>query len=304
MRSARPFPLWIAFLLSAACFEETGGGSGAGDDDGSDSGTADGGTGDGGDGGGTGDGGDGGTGDGGDGTGGSDTGGGVDTTGDDGGTTGDDGGSTGDDGGTDTTGGGTTTTDETTSSQGGATTTSGPEVILDMVLDLCNYGQESVLTYDPNADPTIEFLQCPGDTSDSRGSVTVIDDPILDDGQTYPGQGLFIRPPVSAGVNAQLNVVYDFITIEAGDRLQTTVGCAPGKWTCDVTIQVNVTDALNNITPVISTFQELTDGDVTVIDEPLDFLAGENVGFAIIVMANGNAGDDWSYWATPRVIRP
>jgi hypothetical protein len=298
MRCAATFPFLLALVFSFSCFEETGDG-GDGDGDGSDSGTADGGGDDG-----DGSDGDGGDDDGGDGTGGSDTGGGVDTSGgDDGGTSGDDGGTAGDDGGT-TSGGETTSADETTTSQGGDTTTSGPEVILDMVEDLCNFGQESVLSYAPDQDPSMEYLQCPGDPNDTRGSVTVIDDPILDDGQTYPGQGLFIRPPVSDGNNAQLNVVYDFITIQAGDRLQTTVGCAPGKWTCDVAIQVNVTDALNNITPVISTFQQLTDGNVTVIDEPLDFLAGENVGFAIIVLANGNAGDDWTYWATPRVVRP
>lgn len=141
-----------------------------------------------------------------------------------------------------------------------------------------------------------------GPDSNSDGFAMYKDGELLEDGST-PGKILETHPEwVDDGV---ISGKFPAYTVKDGDHFKTKLGflafsdgsCGAG----DVEYQLNYRKdgSLN----ALESWTETCDGSLTPVDIDLSSLAGEEVQFALVVVANGPSTQDWAVWVNPRIER-
>jgi hypothetical protein len=142
-----------------------------------------------------------------------------------------------------------------------------------------------------------------GPDTDTNGFAMYKNSQRLEDGSTST-KILEIHPQwVNDGIMTGLYPAY---VVVAGEHFKSQVGfLALGDGSCgtgNAKFQLNYKEA--GVTKPLGEWTKTCDGTLRSIDVDLSSLGGKNVQFALAVLANGSAGQDWAVWVSPRVELP
>ncbi len=146
------------------------------------------------------------------------------------------------------------------------------------------------------------ILPCPGATGDQNGFVINLDNPRLQDGNTYD-EALLTNPRLVD--NGYIRGKLPPYKVKTGDYFSATVGCQYKHYDCQVHFRLDY--QINN--GKITNFDTW---DLSYNDDPLDItddlssLAGQSVNFILTVYDDdsGSPSDDRAIWMQPRLVRP
>ena len=127
-------------------------------------------------------------------------------------------------------------------------------------------------------------LPCPGTSSDLRGYVLNLDNPIMESGKNENEVGLLTVP--KNAINGFLRGVYLPIQIQDGDRFRAMINCQYQAYGCDVVFELNY--QIGNFTYTLGRWHQIYGGLYLPVDIDLSSLAGQNVIFTLTVSANGS----------------
>jgi hypothetical protein len=141
-------------------------------------------------------------------------------------------------------------------------------------------------------------LPCPGDTSSSRGSVTYLGKPYLEDGRHENEPTLWTRPETVKG--GWIKGVYPSYKVKDNDHFLAEIGCLEGFPDCKVTFAL---DYQISGKPVkhLGEWYEVYDDNVTLVDIDLSGLAGKSVHFILKVTNNGKPAQGNAFWFVPSI---
>ncbi len=145
-------------------------------------------------------------------------------------------------------------------------------------------------------------LPCPGTVSDAAGFVIVVNNPKFENGTTEDEPALETHPQwIDNGV---ISGRFPAITVQAGDRFRSFIGCAwkSGGSACSVQYQFNYRIGGGPLQS-FGAWTETYDGSWTELNIDLSSLAGQSVNFVLAVSANGPSNQDWALWLNPRIVR-
>ena len=142
-----------------------------------------------------------------------------------------------------------------------------------------------------------------GPDTDTNGFAMYRNNQKLEDG-TSPGKILEIHPKwVDDGVMTGLYPAY---TVVSGEHFRTKIGfLAKADGTCgtgNAKFQLNYKEA--GVLKPLGEWTETCDGTLKAVDVDLTSIAGKNVQFALAVLANGPADQDWAIWVSPEIRLP
>jgi hypothetical protein len=142
-----------------------------------------------------------------------------------------------------------------------------------------------------------------GPDTNTNGFAMYRDNQKVEDG-TSPNKVVEIHPQwVENGVMTGLYPAY---TVVAGEHFKAKIGfLAKADGTCgvgNVKFQLNYKEA--GVLKPLGEWTETCDGTLKDIDVDLSSIAGKNVQFALAVLANGPADQDWAVWIAPQIKIP
>ncbi len=144
-----------------------------------------------------------------------------------------------------------------------------------------------------------------GPDTDAKGFVLYRNNQTLEDGST-PNKVLETHPQwVDNGV---ITGFYPAYTVISGEHFKAKIGfLAQSDGTCgagDAKFQLNYKEVGSSTTQSLGEWADTCDGTLKDVDVNLNNIAGKNVQFALAVLANGSAGQDWAVWVNPQVKLP
>ncbi len=142
-------------------------------------------------------------------------------------------------------------------------------------------------------------LPFPGTDGDARGFAMKLDSVQLETGATVNQPTLLMVPQTKT--DGYIQGLFPAITIQNGDRFQTTIGCQSGATSCFVTYRIDYRTSAG--TKTLWTFREKYDGLTYNVNLDLSFLAGKNVEFFFLVLAGLSPNGDRALWVAPRIVR-
>jgi len=147
------------------------------------------------------------------------------------------------------------------------------------------------------------ILSFGGPDTDTNGFVLYRNGAKLEDGST-PAKVLETHPMwVDDGV---ISGLYPAYAVQPGEHFRAKIGfLAKADDTCGVgnaTFQLNYKES-GTIHP-LGSWTDSCNGNLLSIDVDLSGISGHTVQFALVVMANGTASQDWAVWVNPNVIVP
>lgn len=139
--------------------------------------------------------------------------------------------------------------------------------------------------------------------TDERGFAMYRNNQRLEDG-TSPSKILETHPQwVNDGVITGLFPAY---TVVSGEHFKAKIGfLAASDGTCgsgNVKFQLNYRES--GILKNLGEWSDSCDGVLKDVDVDLTSISGKTVQFALAVLANGSAGQDWAIWVSPQVKIP
>lgn len=142
-----------------------------------------------------------------------------------------------------------------------------------------------------------------GPDTDANGFAMYRNNQKLEDGSS-PAKVLEIHPQfVNNGVMTGLYPAY---TVVAGEHFKARIGfLAKADGSCGVgsaKFQLNYKES--GVIKPLGEWTETCDGSMRDVDVDLGTIAGKNVQFALAVLANGPADQDWAVWVSPRIEIP
>lgn len=144
-------------------------------------------------------------------------------------------------------------------------------------------------------------LGCPGNVDGKKGYAIHVNDPKLEDGNTFHGLGILTVPQKT--FNGYLKGFYPAYTVHAGDRFRGIVNCQYASDGCDVLFRIEYKTEGGDL-QTLWQFLEEYDKQYYTFDVDLSFLAGKKVKFVLSVFADGSADADKPVWVAPRIDRP
>lgn len=143
-------------------------------------------------------------------------------------------------------------------------------------------------------------LACMGDSSNSNGSVVLLDTPRLENGRKEDEPTLWTRPHVTRG--GWISGTYPGYQIKEGDHFRAAIGCLQDSKGCEVTFSLDYQDDSNKVKN-LGSWVESYDGDITSIDVDLSGLAGKRVNFILTVTTHGKSEAANAFWLVPSIRR-
>lgn len=143
-------------------------------------------------------------------------------------------------------------------------------------------------------------LPCPGENNDARGFVRRIDNPTLESGYVDDEPVLQMFPQMIN--NGQIRGKYPAVRVKSGQHFVATIGCAYKATNCDVTFRLAYQIG-NDSWKTLKSWHEVYDKKFVSVDVDLSSLAGKDVKFILIILANGSSSDDRAQWLAPRIIQ-
>jgi hypothetical protein len=143
-------------------------------------------------------------------------------------------------------------------------------------------------------------LPCQGTVNDPKGFVVVQENPLREDGARDDETSLLTGPQ-----NVQDGYIqgrFPFMQIARGDRFKAVIDCEYQYDACNVTFRLDyVIEGQDKKT--LWHFNEVYEGDYYSATVELSSLAGKNVRFFLVVLANGSPNEDHAQWIAPRIVR-
>jgi hypothetical protein len=144
------------------------------------------------------------------------------------------------------------------------------------------------------------ILPCLGDTASSSGSITVLDEPELEDGRVEDEPALWTRPGTVTG--AFVSGIYPPYIVQAGDHFVADVGCLATYEECRVNFSVGYLEGGSAAERSLLSFEERYDEKLTRIDIDLSALAGREIQLVLTARNLGRADQAQPIWLVPAVI--
>ena len=146
------------------------------------------------------------------------------------------------------------------------------------------------------------ILPCPGSTGDQNGFVIHLDNPRLQDGNTYDDEEALLTNPRLVD-NGYIRGKLPPYKVKTGDYFSATLGCQYKHYDCQVHFRLDYQINNGKITN-FDTWDLNYDDDPLEIDDDLSSLAGQSVNFILTVYDDGSPTDDRAIWMQPRLVRP
>lgn len=143
-------------------------------------------------------------------------------------------------------------------------------------------------------------LPCPGENNDADGFVRRIDNPTLESGYVDDEPVLQMFPQMIN--NGQIRGKYPAVRVKNGQHFVATIGCAYKATDCDVTFRLAYQIGSDSW-KTLKNWHEVYDKKFISVDVDLSSLAGKDVKFILIILANGSSKDDRAQWLAPRIIQ-
>jgi hypothetical protein len=141
-------------------------------------------------------------------------------------------------------------------------------------------------------------LLCYGSTTSSKGSITILNLPRLEN-RTENEPALWVRPDVDS--DGRIVGTYPAYSVQNGDRFRAWVGCLADSKGCNVQFELKAR-LENGSTTSLGSWNEKYDGEVTAIDLDLSSLAGQKVQFVLsVTVIDGQPDKANAFWFMPRV---
>lgn len=153
---------------------------------------------------------------------------------------------------------------------------------------------------DANWDNNNTGLPCPGTSGDSKGYVIKLDNPLMENGKTEDEPGLLTVPKNAS--NGLITGKFPAVKIQLGDRFRSLVNCQYQAYACDVVFRLDYQIGNGNVS-TLGQWHEIYEGKYYPVDLDLSALAGQNVKFMLVVLANGSGYQDQALWLDPRIVR-
>lgn len=144
-------------------------------------------------------------------------------------------------------------------------------------------------------------LDCPGDTSQEQGSVTLLQDPRMEDGRTHLGNALLTTPEkVDRGY---IQGVFPEFKVKDGDHFQAQLSCPRDVDNCLINFVLEYQIGDGEV-KVLHRWKEANEGQISMANVDLSSLAGKQVKFILTLRAGrdyekGEAG----IWLNPGIWR-
>jgi hypothetical protein len=143
-------------------------------------------------------------------------------------------------------------------------------------------------------------LPCPGTAGDPLGFVLIENHPHREDGATDNETGMLTVP--QNRTDGYIQGRYPYMTIMNGDRFRSVVNCEYNYKSCNVIFRLDYRIEGQDV-KTLWQFPEVYEGDFYSADVDLSFLAGKQVRFFLLALANGSPNEDYAQWIAPRVVR-
>ncbi|MDX1435668.1 MAG: NBR1-Ig-like domain-containing protein [Anaerolineales bacterium] len=143
-------------------------------------------------------------------------------------------------------------------------------------------------------------LPCSGTQDDPAGFVIRLENPALENRRENE-PALWVRPNVDGA--SWIEGIYPVFEVKEGDRFKAWVGCMEGSTDCKVQFELGYFKRNGNY-KVIGTWRESYDGKVTIINQDLSALAGQQLQFVLkMTRLNDQAGAANGFWFVPSIQR-
>lgn len=142
-------------------------------------------------------------------------------------------------------------------------------------------------------------LPCPGTSGDAKGFVLITSPSKLENGTTDNRSGLLTHPQNIN--NGYIQGIYPSYLVKSGDRFRATVGCEHNATSCYVVFRLDYSLSGSTSIQTFWAFVERYEGQVYNVDIDLSSLAGQNVKFALTVLATGSPSGDRALWTAPMI---
>ncbi len=153
---------------------------------------------------------------------------------------------------------------------------------------------------DANWDNNNADLPCPGVSGDSNGYVIKLDNPTMENGKTEDEPGLLTVPKNAS--NGFILGKFPALKIQDGDEFRSLVNCQYQAYACDVIFRLDYQIGSGNVN-TLGQWHEIYEGKYFPVDVDLSGLAGQNVKFMLVALANGSGYQDRALWLDPRIVR-
>lgn len=141
------------------------------------------------------------------------------------------------------------------------------------------------------------LLTCPGSSSDTSGSVELVQTPIFET-QQRSGYGLLTRP--NNGTNGTITGQFPPYTVSSGDVFLAEIGCLGISPGCNLTFRLDFQTS-NGQSGSLGTWSEAYDGATTPLEIDLSSLAGRSIWLNFQVTNHGRWQTANAFWHQPRI---
>jgi len=142
-------------------------------------------------------------------------------------------------------------------------------------------------------------LSCMGDTDDPDGSVSLLDNPRLENGRLEDELTIWMRPQTIRG--GWISGIYPGYVVKEGDHFRAAVGCLYDSKGCELTFSVDYQEVGSGRIKNLGSWVEHYDGEIKSIDIDLSALAASRINFILSVTTHGNSENANGFWFVPSV---
>jgi len=142
------------------------------------------------------------------------------------------------------------------------------------------------------------ILPCPGNPSSPNGSISLLRNPVLENGRHEDEPTLWTRPETVA--NGWILGIYPSYTVKAGDHFLADVGCLENSNRCQVIFTVAYRQPDGTVKK-LGEWYDTYDGNIIRIDVDLSSLAGNKIQLILRVDNIGNPKEANAFWLAPSV---
>lgn len=144
-------------------------------------------------------------------------------------------------------------------------------------------------------------LPCPGTSSGTEGFVTLLDTPKLENRQE---DELTLWTHPQSIQNGWISGMYPTFTIQSGHHFIAWIGCLGDSKGCNVTFRLDFLNTKNGQVKSLGVWQEIYDGNITVIDLNLSQHEGKVVQFILTVdVTGGDPARANAFWLVPGIVQ-
>lgn len=141
-------------------------------------------------------------------------------------------------------------------------------------------------------------IYCPTVTNPEFGSVTLVNNPTLENDRTENEETLLTWPEDETG--GYIAGTFPGYKVKNGDHIIADVGCLQGSQGCDITFYIDYIQSDGQVKH-LGSWHEVYDHKITRIDEDISFLDGQTVQFVLGVKVNSRPSKAKAFWLVPSI---